>query len=616
MKYKAILIAITFLLLLKIANAQIVRYVYLFVPNSEGYNSISEINITDPSNPKEVSRHYTVPYGYYGNPSRTAIDHYGNAWIGNRDTNSLVKVGNLGKGTCVDRNRNGVIDTARDTNDNGIIDDIEMVRFEEDECILEEVLLPIGSYQIDRIGCAGCHCSGARIGTIDLTAILREADSYTFAVWCTEAAGDEICKFRFKIEMPDESVNYIETNGDYGNIEVYAYKSGIYSDCNSNFQTIISRANTPFNNWYSEDHWPSCNYCDFYVRIEVRVKRVDWSRIMLEVYGDDSFNLYSNKTILMQIGGANGVRAVCVDANDNVYAGLYGYRKLFYVSRDGEILKGIDLINCNPYGCMVDKNGYVWISCISNNGVAKYDPGTDRVDFYHQGIPVYTITPTVAGDGIVFSGWTSSIVRKIGLDGSTIWSVSGPYTGRGITVDREDNIYVVGSNYGEVWKYNKNGNIIKQISGVCGNPIGIGLDYYDNVWVACYDGQLVRLNKNLDVLNRVTIGNKHYVYSDWTGYVLQEIVAPLPEYPIIVPPAEFLNIIPMLLGNPLFFILVFGLAVAAKIESMLRANGYAFIITFLGIIITYALFGGIINWWVILILIVLIIGGVMFFRKK
>jgi len=49
---------------------------------------------------------------------------------------------------------------------------------------------------------------------------------------------------------------------------------------------------------------------------------------------------------------------------------------------------------------------------------------------------------------------------------------------------------------------------------------------------------------------------------------------------------------------------------------MLRANGYAFIITFLGIIITYALFGGIINWWVILILIVLIIGGVMFFRKK
>jgi hypothetical protein len=54
-----------------------------------------------------------------------------------------VKVGNLGLGTCVDKNGNGKIDTARDTNNNGVIDDSEMVSFENDECILKEVALPI-----------------------------------------------------------------------------------------------------------------------------------------------------------------------------------------------------------------------------------------------------------------------------------------------------------------------------------------------------------------------------------------------------------------------------------------------------------------------------------------
>jgi len=447
------------------------KYAYLFLPNSGGMNSISEINITDPSAPKEVSRHYTVPSGWYGNPSRTAIDHYGNAWIGNRATNTLVKVGNLGLGTCVDKNGNGKIDTTRDTNNDGVIEDSEMVSFENDECILKEVALPIDS----------------------------------------------------------------------------------------------------------------------------------------------------NPPTRQSLSDGAGVRAVCIDANDNVYAGLFDYKKMFYISKDGQILKTIDLSQsgCRPYGCVVDKNGYVWISCVVDYMLVKYDPKTDKVDSYYQGIYVYGLTPTAAGDGVVFNAWEHSQIRKIGLDGSTIWSVSGPYQGRGITVDKDDNIYAVGSYYGEVWKLDKNGNKLKSISGVCNQPTGIGLDYYGNVWVACYgDGQIVRLDKDLNVLNRVTIGGNHYVYSDWTGYLLTEIVAPLPQYPIITPPSEFLNLIPMLLGNPLFFIAIFALAIAAKVESVLKAGGYAFVLSFLGIIFAYAVFSGIVPWWVFVILFVLIVGGIMYFKRK
>jgi hypothetical protein len=626
-KYKFLLILGIFLFsLIGFSLAQMApKYVYLFVPNSGGYNSISEIDITNSSAPKEVSRHWTVPSGWYGNPSRTAIDHYGNAWIGNRATNTLVKVGNLGLGTCVDKNGNGKIDTTRDTNNNGVIEDSEMVSFENDECILKEVALPLAAtgnfWVVGTMGCAGCHCSGAAQGTIDLTSAIQGTGSYTFPIWCSEAYGGETCEFRIRIEMPDGSIRYIEDGGDYGDISVRAYHSSVYSDCNNDPNTIIQRANTEYNQWYSVDWWPDCDICDFYARIEMNVKNVDWKAIKLEVHADDSMYVWTNSPYYSRqsLSDGAGVRAVCIDANDNVYAGLFDYQKMFYISKDGQILKTIDLsqAGCHPYGCVVDKNGYVWVSCIVDNRLVKYDPKTDKVDSYYQGIYVYGLTPTAAGDGVVFNAWVNSQIRKIGLDGSTIWSVSGPYAGRGITVDKDDNIYAVGSQYGEVWKLDKNGNKLKSVSGVCDTPTGIGLDYYGNVWVACYgDGQIVRLDKDLNVLNRATIGGNHYVYSDWTGYLLTEIVAPLPQYPIIAPPSEFLNLIPLLLGNPLFFVAIFALAVAAKVESALKAGGYAFVLSFLGIIFAYALFSGIVPWWLLILLFVLIIGGILYFKGK
>ena len=617
----ASLILAIFLFFGVIVVAQQVRYVYLFVPNSGGYNSLSEINITDPANPKEVSRHYTVPSGFYGNPSRTAIDHYGNAWVGNRATNSLVKVGNLGRGTCVDRNGNGVIETSRDTNNNGVIDSNEIIDFNLDECILKNVFLsyiPGDVFLLGSVGCGGCHCSGAATGRVSLKYLLINPGTYRIGIWCSEASGGEYCRFRLRIDKPNQPTTYIESNGNYGNIEVRAYRSGVYSDCASSFSVIMSRANILYDNWYSQDYWPDCDLCDFYAKLEITVRNVDWSDISLEFVADDTALVYSDTPVLSQLNDGAGVRAVCVDANDNVYAGLYNYQLLYYISKDGEILKRIDLsvVGCKPYGCMVDKNGLVWISCIENVKVVKYDPRIDRLESYYQGIPVYGISPTVAGDGVVFSGWTSSVVRKIGLDGSVIWSVGGPYAGRGITVDKDDNVYAVGSDYGDVWKYDKNGNFIKKVVGICGTPTGIGLDYYENIWVACYDGQLVRLNKDLNILNRVTIGNYHYVYSDFTGYLLQEIVAPLPEYPIVVPPTGFLTLIPTLLGNPLFFVIVFGLAVAAQIERFLSSGGIAFVITFLGILLLFSIFGGVVPWWVFLVLTALIIGGIIFFKRK
>jgi hypothetical protein len=405
-----ILIPILFLLLFS-AIAKAEEYVYLFVPDSFGYNAISEINITDPSNPKEITRHRTVPSGWDGDPSRTAIDHYGNGWIGNRNTNTLIKVGNLGIGTCIDKNGDGVIYTSRDSNNNGVLDDDTIVDFEQDECILMEVPL----------------------------------------------------------------------------------------------------------------YYPQRQY----------------------------------------IGGQQGVRCVCIDGSDNVYAGMYGLQKLFYVDgRTGSVLKEIDL-GCHPYGCIVDKNGIVWISCVHDYKVVKYNPKDGSLSTFYQGIYVYGITPTPEADGLVFNGWEHSTVRKIGLNGETIWSVSGPYQGRGITVDKDGYIYAVGTYYGEVRKYDKNGNQLKRVTGICSEPYGIGLDYYENVWVACR-GSVVAMDKELNFLSIFWFDDVHYVYSDWTGYLLK-VIGPPPT----VPPAKvtYVEVLP-----PIWLIFIAVAVLCAIFEIMKRAG--------------------------------------------
>lgn len=65
----------------------------------------------------------TVPGG--GNsPSRTAVDLFGDVWVANRAPNiqgTVTKIAN-DVSSCVDRNGNGVIDTSKDVNGDGMID--------------------------------------------------------------------------------------------------------------------------------------------------------------------------------------------------------------------------------------------------------------------------------------------------------------------------------------------------------------------------------------------------------------------------------------------------------------------------------------------------------------
>jgi RHS repeat-associated protein len=59
-----------------------------------------------------IGEYFTSPAGQPKDPSRTTVDLNGSVWATNREGNSVVHVGLVENGQCVDRNGNGVIDTS------------------------------------------------------------------------------------------------------------------------------------------------------------------------------------------------------------------------------------------------------------------------------------------------------------------------------------------------------------------------------------------------------------------------------------------------------------------------------------------------------------------------
>ncbi|NUN14544.1 MAG: thrombospondin type 3 repeat-containing protein [Myxococcales bacterium] len=109
---------------LKLASS-ILSSNYLWIANS-GENTVSKIN-TDTG--VEVCR-----YKVCADPSRTAVDLDGNVWVACRGDGQVTKI--IGDTTtCVDKNKDGAINTCNDLNGNGKFDLGELMNFGTDECV-------------------------------------------------------------------------------------------------------------------------------------------------------------------------------------------------------------------------------------------------------------------------------------------------------------------------------------------------------------------------------------------------------------------------------------------------------------------------------------------------
>ncbi len=109
---------------------------YIWIANS-AENTVSKINT---ETGKEEGR-----YDVCANPSRTAVDLYGDVWVGCRNDGAVGKI-HVHELMCEDKNQNGTIETSRDLDGNGKISGAELLAKGTDECV-KFVVNPGGSCQ-------------------------------------------------------------------------------------------------------------------------------------------------------------------------------------------------------------------------------------------------------------------------------------------------------------------------------------------------------------------------------------------------------------------------------------------------------------------------------------
>jgi len=114
---------------------------FIWIANSAEH-TVSKLDTRDG---REVGRYFAC-----SDPSRTAVDLNGDGIIACRGDGRVAKIAIL-EADCIDRNGNGVIDTARDLNGDGRIQANEMVA--DDECVLW-VSRPDDAVSS---GCSGSH---------------------------------------------------------------------------------------------------------------------------------------------------------------------------------------------------------------------------------------------------------------------------------------------------------------------------------------------------------------------------------------------------------------------------------------------------------------------------
>ncbi len=112
---------------------------FLWVP-SPTTGTVSRVAV---SSGRELGRYRTGPEREL-RPAAVAVDLEGSCWVGNGAAGSVVKVGLVDAGQCVDRDGDGRVDTSRDEDGDGSIETEEVLDWGDDECVLVEVVLVEG----------------------------------------------------------------------------------------------------------------------------------------------------------------------------------------------------------------------------------------------------------------------------------------------------------------------------------------------------------------------------------------------------------------------------------------------------------------------------------------
>ena len=322
---------------------------FIWVANS-GESTVSKINtITG----EEIGRYRTGPgIGEAENPSRTTVDLNGDLWVGNRNTNTAVKIAL----NPFDLDGDGVLKTSTDINNNGLIDPAEILPWGMDEAVLMRIPVDSGprALAIDAHNNVWIGGYGQNMGYYDgqtgtlLKNIYIGRSCYGALIddngtlWVSNHTYNSLTR----IDNPDagtpvnssgaHSINFIPADGMvYGitiDIEGYIYTSGLTYNRLRKFDPMA-------NSWVYQISIP---------------------------------------------GGSNG-RGMAVDLAGDVWVAQSNANTVTrHDSYDGSLKATINVGN-HPTGIALDSAGKIWVTNRFSDNIMRIDPDWDSIELTLNG---------------------------------------------------------------------------------------------------------------------------------------------------------------------------------------------------------------------------------------
>ncbi len=338
-----------------------------------------------------LGEYFTSPNGQPRDPSRTTVDLNGNVWNTNRAGNSVVHVGLVENGQCVDRNGNGIIETSTGfgdikpwTNLNGA-DTNGGVTTAQDECIIHYT-------KVNSFGTR--HVS-----------VTKNND-----IWVSGTSGrrfDLLDGITGQIKRAEPTVGF----GGYGGL---IDKNGVIWSSNPMLRWDTSKPLTGANgtNWTGFNH-PSYGLC---IDSGGNVWNTSFGNNQIRKFAPDG-------TLLGTFAQGDAFAQGCVvDKNDHVWvAHSLNRSTVGHLKNDGTYV-GTITVQSGPTGVAVDGAGKIWATNHNSRTVSRIDPnlgplGPDGVT--RVGAVDFT-TRNLGGDLYNYSDMTGSTLT--GIPASGTWS--------------------------------------------------------------------------------------------------------------------------------------------------------------------------------------------------
>jgi Streptogramin lyase len=231
-------------------------------------------------------------------------------------------------------------------------------------------------------------------------------------------------------------------------------------------------------------------------------------------------------------------RAVAIDKIGRIWIGLFNENRFVVLNPDDGSYTGISVSTVsNPYGAVIDKDGYLYTSGRGTPfRIDKIDTNRNVLvnSFDIGGRDPYGIV--VDKNGIVWapiysadSNGRSPLVRLDPTTGAYTLHYGNGSVGRGVAVDRDGNIWMACSGNNWVDKFDPSGKYLLSVNIGAGGgsvPIGVGVDNDGYVWATCQgSNNTFKIDTSGKIIGAYPVGSGPYTYSDMTGFNLQNVTA-------------------------------------------------------------------------------------------